>query len=375
MEVSSTGSSKTYNRLKELKAFEETKAGVKGLIDSGITKIPKIFLMPEEIGNTNTNTTPISGKLTSTQFNIPVIDLNDIVEKRSDIVAVIRQAAGTAGFFQVVNHGIPVKLLEEMMAAVREFHELPQEMKAEYFTRDGHKVKRVVYRSNFDLYQSKFANWRDTLSCVMGPEPLDPQELPPVCRDVTMQYYKQIQELGSLVFELLSEALGLKTNHLEGMDCTKGHIIKCHYYPPCPEPNLTMGTTKHSDPDFLTILLQDHIGGLQVLSPNGWIDVIPVHGALLVNIGDLLQLISNNIFKSVEHRVLANHNKCPRISVACFFALDFHPTTRMYGPIKELLSKDNPAIYKEITLKEFATYYDNKGLDGNSALPHFMLKH
>lgn len=90
---------------------------------------------------------------------------------------------------------------------------------------------------------------------------------------------------------------------------------------------------------------------------------------------NILQLISNNIFKSVEHRVLANHNKCPRISVACFFALDFHPTRRMYGPIKELLSKDNPAIYKEITLKEFATYYDNKGLDGNSALPHFMLKH
>jgi len=181
MEVFSAGNSKTYDRLKELKAFEETKAGVKGLIDSGITKIPKIFVMPpEEIANT----APISGELSSTQFNIPVIDLNDIVEKRADVVSVIRQAAGTAGFFQVVNHGIPVKLLEEMMAAVREFHELPQEMKAEYFTRDGHKTNRVVYRSNFDLYQSKFANWRDTLSCVMGPDPLDPQELPPVCRYV-----------------------------------------------------------------------------------------------------------------------------------------------------------------------------------------------
>lgn len=110
-----------------------------------------------------------------------------------------------------------------------------------------------------------------------------------------MEYSKKVKELGSLVCELLSEALGLKAGHLEDMDCTKGHIIKSHYYPPCPEPKLTMGTTQHCDPDFFTILLQDHIGGLQVLSPNGWIDVPPVHGALLVNIGDLLQ-VSTSFF-------------------------------------------------------------------------------
>jgi isopenicillin N synthase-like dioxygenase len=98
-----------------------------------------------------------------------------------------------------------------------------------------------------------------------------------------------MMNLGTLLFELLSEALGLKPNHLKDMDCAQGLIALCHYYPPCPEPELTVGTTKHSDNDFLTVLLQDHIGGLQVLYEDKWIDITPVPGALIVNVGDLLQ--------------------------------------------------------------------------------------
>lgn len=104
-----------------------------------------------------------------------------------------------------------------------------------------------------------------------------------------MEYSENVHKMGVTLFELLSEALGLKPDHLIELDCAKGHLIISHYYPPCPEPELTMGTSKHSDPDFLTILLQDQIGGLQVLSENQWIDVPPVPGALVVNIGDLLQ--------------------------------------------------------------------------------------
>lgn len=82
--------------------------------------------------------------------------------------------------------------------------------------------------------------------------------------------------------------------------------------------------------------------------------------------------MSNDKFKSVEHRVVANQIG-PRVSIACFFSPHLYPTTRMYGPIKELLSEENPPVYREITMQDFIAYYDSKGLDGISKLSHFKL--
>uniref|UniRef100_A0A7N0USK9 Fe2OG dioxygenase domain-containing protein n=1 Tax=Kalanchoe fedtschenkoi TaxID=63787 RepID=A0A7N0USK9_KALFE len=357
-----TNSPSAYDRSKDLVAFDETQTGVKGLVDSGVTVVPRIFIRPaDEIAADF----PISDG--DNEFAVPVADLS---VNREDLISKIRRAAAEVGFFQVVNHGVPNEVLERMLAATRRFHELPGETKKRFYWRGG--GRKFTYVSNFDLYKSKYANWRDTTFCSMAPDPVDPQQLPEVVRDEMMEYSAQVTKLALVLFELLSLGLGLEGDYLKNIDCAMGHAILCHYYPACPEPELTMGTTKHSDPDFLTILLQDHIGGLQVLYKDRWVNVPPLPGALVVNIGDLLQLISNDMYKSVEHRVLANHVGS-RTSVACFFTPHLYPTARLYGPIQEILSETSPPVYRETTIPDFVKYYDSKGLDGKSALSHFKL--
>lgn len=161
-----------YDRQSELKAFDDTKAGVKGLVDAGITEVPRFFIQPPETLKINT------------QLKFPIIDLQGIDLEdpvtRKEIVEKVRDASETWGFFQVVNHGIPCSVLEEMIDGVRRFYEQDTEVKKQWYTRDP--TKRFVYNSNFDLYSSPAANWRDTFYCIIAPNPLSPQDLPSVCR-------------------------------------------------------------------------------------------------------------------------------------------------------------------------------------------------
>ncbi|KAI6693477.1 hypothetical protein NL676_021187 [Syzygium grande] len=184
------------DRYRELKRFDDSKSGVKGLADSGIATLPRFFVRPpEDIAADR------PGGGSSSGLEVPVIDLGSLAAGRPAVVARVLAAAREVGFFQVVNHGIP----ESALAAARAFHELPGEVKAGYYSREAER--KVKFTSNFDLYELKHANWRDTLFCVMGPEPVDPLELPLVCRDMLMEYSKQVKALGITLFELLSEAL------------------------------------------------------------------------------------------------------------------------------------------------------------------------
>uniref|UniRef100_A0A0E0KHM3 Fe2OG dioxygenase domain-containing protein n=1 Tax=Oryza punctata TaxID=4537 RepID=A0A0E0KHM3_ORYPU len=356
------------DRLRELKAFDDTKAGVKGLVDAGVTAVPRIFRHPPD-------PTPVA---VAAADAIPVIDLAfACAADRDKVVAQVRSAAESVGFFQVVNHGVPARVMEEMLAAVRRFNEQPAAAKAAFYTRDT--ARRVRFNSNFDLFESPAANWRDTLFCQAAPDPPAPEELPVDVRCVLPVYARMARRLASSVLELLSSALGLEPEHLGEMGCADGVSVVSNYYPPCPEPEVTVGTGRHSDPAFLTVLLQDGMGGLQaLLGGDRWVDVPPVAGALVVNVGDLLELVSNGRMRSVEHRVVANRSRdTARVSVAAFCNVDLgcesSRSGRLYGPIADLTAGGEPARYRSVTVGEFLAHYDGKGLDGRPALQHFRL--
>ncbi|XP_010025843.2 1-aminocyclopropane-1-carboxylate oxidase homolog 12-like [Eucalyptus grandis] len=300
--------------------FDATKAGVKGLFDAGATKILKIFVRPtDEIAEDNLNRT-----LSDAQ--IPLFDLSQIqnTESRKEIVDGIRAASGEWGFFQLINHGIASSLMESMLNSIRRFNEGDPEVKKQYYSRD--RNRKVRQRNNYGVHKAS------ERACQFGP------------------------------------GVAVRSSRAQITAPDRDGVRQvCHYYSECPEPELTWGAKKHRDPSFFTILLQDQIGGLQVLHQDHWICVKPIPGSLVVNIGDFLQVISNKRLMSVEHRVLANRMG-PRVSVACFVAGMIGPLEKVYGPIEELVSEESPPLYREFRPSEYVSLYQGKKLLDKSGL-------
>ncbi|CAM8905501.1 unnamed protein product [Rhodiola kirilowii] len=359
------GATLCSDRLKELRSFDDTKSGVQGLVHTGLVTIPKIFVRPPDELAEEANCQRSSSQL-------PVVDLRGLhdPEDRKLVVDEIRKASEEWGFFHLVNHGCPSSILNNMLEGIRKFHEQNIDEKKMYYSREA--TKKVMFNSNYDLFLSRAANWRDSLSVSMITSPhVDPNDLPLVCRDATMEYIKHIMILVDTILELLSEALGLNPGHLKSMECDKGTTFMGHYYPACPQPQLTLGLTKHTDNTFITILLQVQTSGLQVLHNDYWIDVQPFQDALTVNIGDLLQIVSNDKFKSNVHRVLAN--TVPRVSVVSFFAGRVAPPARVYAPITELTSEENPPRYGEVLVSDYVSKFYVKGLHEKPSLNDYKI--
>nr|AUH25680.1 ACO2 [Carthamus tinctorius] len=343
----------SYDRLQEVKQVDESKIGVKGLLDSGLTTIPRFFHQPPE-------NLPGPKPKNRPRLTVPVIDLSG---ERSTVVEEIRRSASTLGFFQIVNHSIPPSLIDSAIDAMKKFFEESNEYKMKFYHREA--GKGAAYSTNFDLYQSKAASWRDSLQVRMAPMEPAWDAVPEMCREALAEWDKAVVGLGEELMSILCEGLGVKSDKLKELSCLSARVSVSHYYPQRPQPDLTVGLTAHTDPGVLTVLVQNEVGGLlQVKCGEDWADVEAVPGAVVINIGDLLQMMSNEEYKSVMHRVLANPVEGARVSIAVFF----NPSIRenLYGPFPELVSAEKPAVYRQFTYEEYITRFFKKELDGKT---------
>jgi len=147
-----------FNSHSERKSLEET-------------KVPPIFGLPPDA---------LDDKKPTSDFAIPIIDFAGVHKSREAVVEKIKAAAENWGIFQVINHGVPLSVLEEIQNGVVRFHEEDPEVKKSFFSLD--LTKTFIYHNNFELYSSSAGNWRDSFFCYMDPDPSNPEDLPVACR-------------------------------------------------------------------------------------------------------------------------------------------------------------------------------------------------
>ncbi|XP_065882059.1 gibberellin 20 oxidase 2-like, partial [Euphorbia lathyris] len=141
-------------------------------------------------------------------------------------------------------------------------------------------------------------------------------------------------------------------------------LLRCNYYPPCQEPDLTLGTGPHTDPTSLFILHQDEVGGLEVFSDNVWNAVEPKQATLVINIGDTFQALSNGIYKSCMHRAVVNKST-KRKSMAFFVS----PKEDKVVSAPHQLGK---RVYPDFTWSQFVHFTQKHYRADGSTLHNFV---
>ncbi|KAL8541305.1 hypothetical protein ACS0TY_002526 [Phlomoides rotata] len=305
--------------------------------------------------------------------NIPLIDLSSSLESDptalENLVTEIGDACKNWGFFQVINHGVPLHSRSNIESVSREFFHLSKEEKK--------KVSRDVVNplGYYDTEHTKnVRDWKEVFDFVVPepavipvtPEPHDKElkempnqwpEKPPQMKEVCQEYGAEMEKLAFKLLGLIALSLGLEKDRFNHFFKDQTSFIRLNHYPPCPIPDLALGVGRHKDAGALTILAQDDVGGLQVKrkTDGEWILVKPSPDAYIINVGDIIQVWSNDKYESAEHRAKVNPEK-ERFSIPYFFN-PAHDT--MVEPLEELVNNQNPANY---TAYNWGKFFANRKL-------------
>uniref|UniRef100_A0A7N0V0I1 Fe2OG dioxygenase domain-containing protein n=1 Tax=Kalanchoe fedtschenkoi TaxID=63787 RepID=A0A7N0V0I1_KALFE len=346
--------------------------GVKLLHDAGVTHIPRKYILPFPDRPDNAPTALSKRGASTNLINLPIIDLAELQgPNRSTAITSLSNACESFGFFQVVNHGIPEHVIADMMDVGGRFFDLPYEARRRYLSSDMRAPVRCG--TSFNQNKDGVFCWRDFLKMVcdhsspdaLAQWPDSPAEL----RNCAYSYSKEAKNLFVKLMDAILESLGLRDSSIDADEMLEGFengsqlmVVNC--YPPCPQPELTLGMPPHSDYGFLTLLLQDEVRGLQIQHRGNWVTVDPIPNAFVVNVGDHLEIFSNGLYKSVLHRVLANSKRL-RSSIASLHSL---PLDRTISPCETLVNRYGEKIYKDTSFADFLEYASTREPKGKDFL-------
>ncbi|KAG8368631.1 hypothetical protein BUALT_Bualt15G0065700 [Buddleja alternifolia] len=305
---------------------------------------------------------------------IPTVDLSLLSssnpDQKSKAVHNLGKSCQEWGFFMLVNHGIPERLMMDMIEVIKEFFNLGDEEKPEF---EPEKVLEPIrYGTSFNAAKDEVLCWRDFLKVFVHPHfhsPHKPQSL----RNLLEEYSERIRNVVRELVKGISEGLGLEECEMEkALELGSGlQVFVANLYPPCPNPEVALGLAPHSDHGLLTLVIQNEGGGLQIQHKGEWVNVNAPPNSILVNTGDHLEIFSNGKYKSVMHRAVVN-NERSRISIV--MANGPSPEAVVRPASKVVQAQGCTPAYAPMKYKEYLLSQQSNKLNGKSMLEQIKIQ-
>ncbi|PKU84969.1 probable 2-oxoglutarate-dependent dioxygenase ANS [Dendrobium catenatum] len=285
---------------------------------------------------------------------VPIVDIGRLFESGEEALR-LKSGLQTWGLCQVVSDELSTNFLDEVRSVGKKFFYLPKEEKLKYgnLTDDG-EFKLEGYGNDIVVTKDQVRDWNDRLYLLVEPECARSLELwpdnPSSFRSLLHEYSIKTRKIADNVLKAIARVLELEENYFAdqiGEDGTA--FVRFTYYPACPSSDAVIGMKPHTDGSAITLLLLDKsVDGLQVLKDGEWYTVPTVPNALLLNLGDQMEIMSNGIFKSPMHRVVTNSQE--RISVVMFYSVN---NEKYIEPANNLVDEERPRLYKKVLIKSY----------------------
>ena len=298
---------------------------------------------------------------------IPLVNLRQFKqgdkEQREAFVQELGQAFHNIGFVGVTGHGISKDLIDDFYIAAKQFFALPVEVKRSYEVEGAAGQRGYTSFGKEHAKQSQVADLkeffqigqevRDRSSSVFVPNP-EVTEVP-AFMSLGTQLYRAFETAGASLLRAIALYLGRDENYFDEYIVDGMSILRAIHYPPITrEPETAIRAEQHEDINLITLLVGASAGGLQLQNAAGeWQEIVPENDEIVINVGDMLQRLTNNYLKSTTHRVVNPPREQwhePRLSIPFFL----HPRPEMrLDVLPSTVTDERPIAYEPITAGEY----------------------